>query len=198
MFFTNGVFRKIVVILMSTSLIILGLYLGYGYFINVFYENAFPVEDYKHDDGKYSYVQLSSPKKTLCTLCIKKRELIDINQNLYSTRTMQTDILFDGRDIRDISWGVDSYDLFFCSKEQGVFVYTFDDEEWIGKLYLDVEHTKRAVEYGIMDSYFFTGEISNKKSKDFNSPKKTTIEIFVKTIPKEILKRIENQMGRTQ
>lgn len=107
----------------------------------------------KCDDGKYHYLLLSSEKKDVCTL--------NIYENDPSGVTIYMDTLkdfFRERDMKKISWGVNSYDLFFQHRERGVYCFKFENGEWVGELCFDAKRTKGEFEKGNRDVYYFKGD----------------------------------------
>ena len=95
----------------------------------------------------------------MSTLIIKK-QLDDTDSNYFDI--ISTGIIFGKKDIKDISWGINSYHLFFDSKDFGHFCYYFDNDEWIGRVFLDVKHTKEEFKKGNKKFYHFVGDRKNK------------------------------------
>lgn len=162
--------------------------------VNVYYESIFPVEDFSWSyDKQYGYIQLCSEKKTICSLGVKKVELTKDKEVRYSTDFFNLDIIFDDKDMEQISWGNDSYDLFFKSREKGVFVYKYDEDEWIGPLYLD---KKRINDKQGAETYYFIGQIKNETTEDlpyYKTIETISVGVSEKTIPDNIMCYIETK-----
>ena len=192
-------YKRISITILIILLTFICLFWAYHYMQDTYLERVFPQEEYIPSyDGKFAYIQLSSPKKTLCTLYISKKLMIDHTQNIYTTDMIDTDIIFNVRDIENISWGINSYDLFFESKEKGIFCYTYQNDNWIGELYLDATRTKEEHKRGYENIYYFAGDRKNENvSNTINNPagfEEISAQISGDTIPKEFLEKLDNQL----
>ena len=72
---------------------------------------------------QYAYIQLSSPKKTLCTVVIFENSASE--EQLSFTLPY-----FNDRTIRKIAWGLKTNDLFVSSSDTGLSIYRRIDEIW--------------------------------------------------------------------
>jgi hypothetical protein len=95
---------------------------------NMFMPNEKIVESF---DKHYMYMQLSSPKETLCTVVIF--------ENFASDKQISFTLpYFNNRTIRTIAWGLKTNDLFVSSSDTGLTIYRIKDEIWV-PYYLIVE-----------------------------------------------------------
>ena len=74
-------------------------------------------------DKQYMYTQLSSPKKTLCTVVILENR--DSGKSVSFTLPY-----FNNRTIKKIVWGLKTNDLFVLSSDTGLTVYRRVDYIW--------------------------------------------------------------------
>lgn len=189
----QAVLTIVILILISMFLVLFALH---NFLQNYYFENIFPREDYiSCDDDNFSYIQLSSPKKNLCTLFIIKKIEVDAKQNLYTNDVIESNIIFNDRIVKNIYWGVNSYDLFFDSKEKGIYCYIYDNDSWTGEFYFDLTRTKEEHEKGNKDVYYFIGDIKNKNAeKQSGLYEKISAPILRDTIPKVILDVIDKKL----
>ena len=136
-------------------------------------------------DGKYGYVELSSPENWICTL------------NLYDTEPMRSykqtlHEFYKQWEMDDISWGTQSYDLFFDNSEIGRYVYAFlPSGQWLGPLYFDGDATAEKRLAGDMDAYCFYVGIDAKDEAAPEYGYGDIIDIDKDTIPKSFLKKLD-------
>ena len=127
--------KKIIFIIVAVVLVlVIGIIVLLNYvFPKILMDHLFPKEEFTESyDGKYGYLQLSSPKGVVCTL-----NLYDMQAPSGGNSYKQTFHRFYKRwDMEEILWGVQSYDLFFDIPEGGSYIYKFDseNERWVGPL----------------------------------------------------------------
>lgn len=85
-------------------------------------------------DGKFGYIQLSSPKKRICSINIY--EIIDNNGYSDVMLRSATQEYFRDFDMKNIQWGNGSYDLYFDSADVGKYCFVYMDNKWEGPAYL--------------------------------------------------------------
>ena len=162
--YTKIILIILISIIIFCTLCVFGIYISQQrYFENIFIEEKL-TESF---DNKYAYLQLSSKEKLVCTI-----NIYEIDRS-YGRQVMYRDILTDffrDREMRNISWGENTYDLFFDSKEKGVYCYKYDNDEWIGMLYLDVAKTSGEFAKGNEDIYYFSGERKSISKKTVDNP----------------------------
>ncbi len=141
-------------------------------------------------DGKYGYVQLSSPKKWICTV-----NLYDMDPTGGHKQTLHK--FYRQWEMDDISWGIQSYDLFFNNNEVGAYLYAYlPSEQWLGPLYLADDATIEKRLSGDMESYCFKVGV---EAKDKAAPEYSYGDIIVikkDTIPKSFLKTIDSYIDK--
>ncbi len=141
-------------------------------------------------DGKYGYVQLSSPKKWICTV-----NLYDMDPTGGYKQTLHR--FYRQWDMDDISWGNQSYDLFFLTDEAGPYLYTYlPSGQWLGPLYLADDATIEKQLSGDTESYCFEVGV---EAKDKAAPEYGYGDIIVikkDTIPKSFLERIDSYIDK--
>lgn len=74
-------------------------------------------------DSKYMYIQLSSPKKTLCTIVI----LESSGSDKHVSYTLP---YFSDSTIKEIVWGLTTNDLFIISRDTGLNIYRNTGGTW--------------------------------------------------------------------
>jgi hypothetical protein len=114
-------------------------------------------------DNKYGYIQLSSPQKKLCHLNIYKLDKTDVD---YIKLAFSMQEYFRDPDMIDISWGLNSYDLFFCSSDVGDFCFIYEEDTWKGPMNIIPEKdTDGIIRYYLYyEQYKFSGI---RKYKEF-------------------------------
>ena len=131
-------FKRIILItsiVIAVAVIIAAVYQA-GLYYATYYVFDYMFSGEEHicsNDGKYGYLQLSSPKKRVCTV------IICDETGQYGAEHKQTlHTFFRQKDMEDISWGKQSYDLFFNTPEAGPYVYAYHSSgQWLGPLYFD-------------------------------------------------------------
>ncbi len=194
----NNNTKKVKCIVFVTAIIVLlsvSIALFFTYFPRVYLSSVFPKEEYTECyDGKYGYLQLSSPKKLSCTL-----NVYDLSDPMHTAVRKQTlSRFFRDREMNEISWGICSYDLFFDTPEAGPYIYKFDAEHelWIGPLYLAKEETAEKHAQGDEASYCFEASYDTNLAE---FPEFDIYDIFVlpkDTIPKSFLKEFGRSMAK--
>ena len=124
-------------------------------------------------DNKYVYTQLSSEKKTICTVVIL--------ENKESGRDLLYSLpYFRNRDIREIAWGLSSNDLFVDYVDSGLTVYRNMEGTWTA-CYLNIVNNPD----GTYTCYLHDG--SYGEYRDIYH------ELSVDTIPHDIKTRISKR-----
>ena len=193
---TNFKKKKMVLIGVLTLILVCGgIYIGGRAMQSYYFDSMFLEENPTlSDDGYYSYLQLSSEKKMICTLNIYEIRKEPYKQILY-VETLPD--FFNDRDVVKISWGIDSYDLYFDSKEEGVFIYKYVNGTWIGKMFLDVEKTKNAISGNEADIYYFIGERQVETLKTSINPngfEQISGQVAKNTIPFYFLEKLNEKL----
>ena len=156
----------------------------------IYLESIFVKEELTESyDGRFGYLQLSSPHALVCTL-----NIYDIKPQEGGKVYKQTLHQFFGQgDIEDISWGVQGYDLFFDTPELGSYIYTYiSGGRWLGPLYFDINETEEKRLLGDKDAYCFK-VVSDTNIEDFPDCDFTDVVVIKKEIiPKKFLKRIDS------
>lgn len=192
---------KFVAIVFSIAIFLGGVFFGYRVFLSHYFDETFYGEDFiESDDGAFSYLQFNSPKNLISKIAIFSREQINPVTNSYTNVLVGfLDTSFRGGDIfrnsemKNISWGVNTYDLFFDHTEKGVFCYQYVDGEWVGELYLDKERTKSEIAKGNNSIYYFAGE--RKVVNNTTGFERISGTIPVESIPKYYLDKLNTDIG---
>ena len=194
---------RVIAIILSVAIVLGGAYIGYqiSYLNNIFYGEDF----IKSDDEEYSYLEFSSPKKLITTIAIYSRLKLNPATDGYTNiflKFLETNSrggdVFRNRAVRKISWGVNTYDLFFDHVEKGVFCYQYIDGEWIGEMLFDMERTKNEISKGNSNIYYFSGDREVDFLKSATNPagfERILGEIKVESIPKYFLDKLNAKMG---
>ena len=172
--------------------------IGYNAWLNNYVDSIFYGEDLISSyDGKYAYLEFTSPKKWMSKIAIfscydesYKNELVKFIDTTYRGGN-----LFRSSDMEKISWGLDTYDLFFEHKEKGIFCYKYLNEEWIGEMYLDIEKTKEEISKG-NNIFCFYGDRTLKELESKDNPagfEKISCEIDKNSVPPYFLDRLEDK-----
>lgn len=181
--------KKITFIILAVVLVlVIGIIVFLNYvFPKMFLDRLFPQEEFTESyDGKYGYLQLSSPKETICTL-----NLYTIESPNSSTYRQTLHTFYQNRDMRKIMWGINSYDLFFDTDE-AIYVYRYDEKtkQWIGPLYFYVTGTEELRSQGIADVYSL--ESTGKKvESDFLPIPVEFYQIPKQTVPAHFVEEME-------
>ncbi len=184
----------IVIAVVVVLLVGISVFLNY-FFPKMYFDALFPKEELAESyDGKYGYLQLSSPKEVVCTI-----NLYDMQAPPGSSAYKQTFLTFYRQwDMKEIMWGNQSYDLFFLADEPAPYVYKYDEntEQWVGPLYFDENETKEKRLQGDNDSYCFEASYDTNV-EDF--PEYDFFQTFViekDTIPQNYLKDLDSYLAQ--
>ena len=117
-------YKRISITILIILLTFICLFTAYHYIQGTYLERVFPQEEYIPSyDGKFAYIQLSSPKKTLCTLYISKKLMIDHTQNIYTTDMLDTDIIFNDSEYENTMYHTLKPDYLYYAGTDCNFVY---------------------------------------------------------------------------
>ncbi len=189
--------KKWIFIIVAVVLVLaIGIIVCLNYvFPKMLMEHLFPKEEFTESyDGKYGYLQLSSPKGVVCTINLYDRQAPPGGKAYIQTLHK----FYRQWDMEEIMWGVQSYDLFFDIPEGGPYIYKFDseNERWVGPLYFDKNETKEKRLQGDNTSYCFTLDYTTNKEEfpeyDFFQP----FVIEKDTIPKRFSKKLDFYLAR--
>lgn len=134
----NKNIKRLIVILVLIILfiiLIMGLRIGAQF---LYFSRTLPVKEnfIETYDNRFCYVQLSSPKKKICTLYICENTQFG-GQSYTDFKCILPNQSFSDKDMKFISWGKNTYDLFFYSLDTGNFCYKFFEEGWEGPYHVE-------------------------------------------------------------
>ena len=131
-------FKNKIVIITLTVILVAFVLFGIGKFafnaiLNYTFDYVMTGEELTYsDDGEAGFLRLKSDKDHMSVVCV----IMGTNTFLVSDTPMRE------KDIKSMCWGIDSYDLFFDSDEQGEYCYLYEGKgKWCGPLYYDKETT---------------------------------------------------------
>lgn len=192
----NKAKKRIFIAIAVVVLLIVGISVFLNYFFpRMYFDALFPKEELTESyDGKYGYLQLSSPKEVVCTI-----NLYDMQAPPGGDSYKQTFLTFYRQwDMKEIMWGIRSYDLFFDSPENGSYIYKFnaEHEQWFGPLYFDENKTKEKRLQGDNDSYCFEASYDTNVEEFPEYDFFQTFVIEKDTIPKNYLKDLDSYLAQ--